>query len=93
MKHGHCQEFQKMHIHVHSLFTPRGRIKLIFALQAAISEIQAKLQIAIFWDMKLGRWQKFQTLHIYSLFSPRGQNGAYFFFVGYGFRDMGQFQN
>ncbi len=56
---GHLPKFQKLHIF--SISTSGVEIKLIFALRAAVSEIQANFQNC---HMKLGKWPKFQKLHI-----------------------------
>ncbi len=61
-------------------------IELIFALQAAVSEVRANFQNCHnYLVMKLVHLPKFQELHIYSPSNPRGQNGAYSRSTGNGF--------
>ena len=76
--------------HMLSLYLQGVEIELIFAVRAAVSEIQANFQICRIGH-KLGKWPKFQKLHIHSLSTPGSRNWAYFCSTGSGFHDTGQF--
>ena len=67
--------------------------ELIFALRAAISEIQAHFQNYHIWAWNLARGRpKFHKLHIYTLSTPEGPNWAYFCSMGSGFQDTEPFK-
>ncbi len=78
-----------------TLFLPTGvEIELIFALRAAISEIQADFQNCHIWAWNLAIGQSAGSC-TYTLSLPRGcvgggQNWAYLSSTESGFRDMGQ---